>query len=152
MVEMGTGMAEPLAAPTAPPASPVAAQALAQPGHRTGHLTSAWGRTSHGLSHGTWLHGWHAMTNLPALEKPSGERRAPSPCDTRWLLLGWAGWAMPRGAAGQAPSTARAGVLCPGTPPDDALLAGVVQGHEELRLLPDVADEIADAEVEVVRG
>lgn len=43
-------------------------------------------------------------------------------------------------------------VLRPGTPPDDALLARVVQGHEELRLLPDVADEVADAEVEVVGG
>lgn len=40
----------------------------------------------------------------------------------------------------------------PGTPPDHALLAGVVQRHEELRLLTDVADEVAHAEVEVVGG
>lgn len=39
-----------------------------------------------------------------------------------------------------------------GAPPDHALLAGVVQSHEELRLLPDVADEVAHAEVEAVRG
>lgn len=38
------------------------------------------------------------------------------------------------------------------TAPDHALLSGVVQRHEELRLLADVADEVAHAEVEAVGG
>lgn len=58
-----------------------------------------------------------------------------------------------RGAAGRAPAElgqGRWGLAPHPCPPDDALLGGVVQRHEELRLLPDVADEVAHAEVEAV--
>lgn len=146
MVEVGRGMAEPLI----PPVSPRRWPGLAVPSHLPGHLTSTWGRTSCPMGY----------ARLARHDKPSLSRAAlrkgtcPFPL---WVLLGRAGWAA-RGECHreqQEKHPAQHGQgsdLRPGAPPDDALLARVVQGHEELRLLPDVADEVADAQVEVVRG
>lgn len=36
--------------------------------------------------------------------------------------------------------------------PDDGLLDGVIEGHEELRVLPDATDKVPHKHVEAVSG
>lgn len=36
--------------------------------------------------------------------------------------------------------------------PDDSLFVGVIEGHEELRVLSDATDEVPDEDIEAVGG